>query len=360
MPIIHSESLKAFVRQIFQAAGATASDAELVANSLVTTNLTGHDSHGIIRVQQYLTAITNNEIVPTNQPKVDHDVGAITTIDAQLSFGQVAASFAMHLTIDKAHKHGLAATTITNCNHIGRVGEWVEMAAAENLIGLAFCNGGRAGGLVAPHNGAARRLGTNPIAAAVPIGDGPPFVLDFATSIVAEGKVRVALNEGKSLPEGWILDKAGHPSTTPQDLYDEGMLLPAAGYKGYGLSLLTELLGGVLSGQGNATLFDFAGVRNGVLFIVLSIELFRPIDEFLGHSQRLQEAMKQTPPGSEADEVMLPGEPERLTAARRNVEGIPIPEAIWAQLVEAAKNLKIPIPLLKSTNSFEVTKNERI
>ena len=138
----------------------------------------------------------------------------------------------------------MAATGLFRTSHIGRVGQWVELASDEGMIGMAFCNGGRPGGLVTPHQGAARRFSTNPIAAAIPREDAPPIVIDFATSVVAEGKVRVALNAGKALDPGRLLDNHGQPSTTPADLYDNGMLLPAAGHKGYALALLMDLLGG--------------------------------------------------------------------------------------------------------------------
>ena len=194
-------TLTHLISQIFYAAGASDADAHQVADSLVASNLAGHDSHGVIRVPQYLAGITQGNIQPTAQPVIAHELGAITKVDAQHSFGQIAARFSMEITIAKAQEHGLAATTLLNANHIGRVGEWVLLAAEQNLIGLAFCNGGSPGGLVAPHGGVGRLLGTNPVAMAVPAANRPPLLLDYATSVVAEGKVRVARNAEKILPE---------------------------------------------------------------------------------------------------------------------------------------------------------------
>ncbi|MEM7346719.1 MAG: Ldh family oxidoreductase [Chloroflexota bacterium] len=333
-----------FAIQIFQAAGASKQSATRVATSLVSANLVGHDSHGIIRVVQYLGTIDAGNLDPTAEPVITKDVGAITVVDAQRAFGQVAAEYAMQISVDKAKTHGLAATTLTESNHVGRLGEWVEMAADETMIGLAYCNGSRPGGRVVPFGGIEPRLGTNPLAAAVPVGGQPPIIIDFATSVVAEGKVRVARNVGKPIPEGYILSPDGQPSTRPQDLYEGGSLLPAAGYKGYGLALLADLLGGVLSGIGAPALPDYSRFSNGVLFIVLSIEIFRSTDEFLAESATLCNQLKATTPAPDVDAVLIPGEPERLSAAKRRVAGIPLDEMTWGQLVEAGMRFGIPAP----------------
>jgi uncharacterized oxidoreductase len=343
MITLYPETLIQLISQIFQAAGAGAADAQQVAISLVGSNLAGHDSHGVIRVPQYLAAISQGTLQPAARPDVAHEMGAITKVDARHSFGQVAARFAMQISIAKAQQHGLAATTLINCNHIGRVGEWVLLAAEQNLIGLAFCNGGTPGGLVAPYGGAGRLLGTNPVAVAVPVAGRPPLLLDYATSIVAEGKVRVARNAAKLLPEGWILDGNGRASTNPHDLYDGGMLLPAATYKGYCLSLIVELLGGILTGQGTP-IFPGYIFKNGVLFLVLNIEAFRPLDDFLQDAATLCTRTKAIKPAEGFAEVLLPGELEWKTAEFRRQEGIPLDETTWSQLIEAAHAYNLPAP----------------
>ena len=271
-------------------------------------------------------------------------MGAITKVDAQHSFGQVAAKFAMEVSIDKAQTHGLAATALLNSNHVGRVGEWVAMAAEANMIGLAFCNGGSPGGLVAPHGGIERKLGTNPFAAAVPINGRSPFILDFATSVLAEGKVRVARNKGVELPDGIILDNKGQPSTNPHDLYNQGMLLPAGLYKGFGLSLLIEMLGGLLTGMGSPALPDYKLFRNGVVFLVLAIKPFRPLADFLLETAQLAQSIKNTQPAAGVDAVLLPGEPEEQTAVRRRASGIPLDETTWAQITTVAHQLNVSPP----------------
>jgi len=343
MPTLEASCLSDFVARLFEAAGTPEDIARLVANSLVASELAGHASHGVIRVRQYLEAITAGDINPAARPVITRETDTIAMVDARRGFGQLGAHFAMNVTIDKARSQGVAATGVFNCYHVGRLGEWVEMAARRSMIGLAFCNGGRPGGGVAPYGGAARALGTNPIAAAVPVADRPPVVIDFATSATAEGKLRVARNRGQRIPEGWILDAQGRPSTDPNDYYEGGMLLPAAGHKGYGLSLLVEFLGGVLTGRGCPALPDFLP-GNGVLFLALSIEAFRPLEDFLKEGAALCDRIKAVPPAEGFDEVLLPGEPEYRTAERRRKEGIPVDEATWGWLTEAAAQLGVTPP----------------
>jgi uncharacterized oxidoreductase len=344
MPVIDPKTLADFSVRILQAAGATPAGAKLVAASLVESNLVGHDSHGVVRIRQYLDTMAAGELQPTAEPAIARETATITIVDAQHGFGQIAARFAIERTISKAQIQGLAATGLFNCNHIGRLGEWVELAAGQGCISLGFCNGGRPGGLVTPYGGSGRALGTNPIAAAVPIAGRPPVVIDFSTSIVAEGKVRVARNKGQAIPAGWIQDAQGRPSTNPEDLYAGGTLLPIAGHKGYGLSLLVELLGGMLTGQSCPGMPDYAVLKNGVLFIVLAVEPFRSPEDFLQDSSTLCEILKSVTPAPGFDEVLLPGEPEQRTAARRRAEGIPIDETTWGQLAGAAAEFGVAVP----------------
>lgn len=343
MRTIPPAHLTEFAAHIFQAAGVPDDVARQVSASLVAANLAGHDSHGVVRVMQYLGAVERGETDPRAVPAVTHETPVMAVVDARRAFGQVAGAFAMQMAIDKARAAGIAAVALHNSSHVGRLGEWVEMAAAEGMIGLAFCNGGRSGGIVAPFGGAARRLGTNPLAAAVPLGDGPPFVLDFATSAVAEGKVRVARNGGKEIPTGWVLDKDGNPTTNPADLYEGGMLVPAAGHKGYSLALLVDLLGGLLTGGGSV---PQGGTMqsNGVLFIVLHISAFRSPEAFAEEAEAMAERIKTTPPAPGFSAVLLPGEPEQMTAATRRAEGVPLDDGTWAQLVAEAEKWGVSVP----------------
>lgn len=344
MPLIDSGKLADFVGRIFGAAGAPAETARLVAESLVDSDLAGHDSHGVVRVRQYLDSIAAGDVDPAAVPVIAHELAAVTMVDAQQSFGQVAAHFAMETSIAKARRYGLAATGLVNCAHVGRLGEWVELAAEQAMIGLAFCNGSRPGGIVAPYGSAVRLLGTNPLAAAIPIQDRPPLVIDFATSATAEGKLRVARNRGQAIPEGLILSQEGYPSTDPNDFYTGGVILPAAGHKGYGLSLLVEWLGGILTGSSCPALPGFTRLGNGVLFLVLSVEAFRPAETVLREGAELYDRIKAAPAAPGFQEVLLPGEPERRTAEQRRAEGISVDDATWNVLLAAAQSLGVSVP----------------
>jgi uncharacterized oxidoreductase len=344
MPLIQAPVLADFISRLFRAAGAPEAKARLVTNSLVESNLAGHDSHGVIRATWYLHSIKTGSLNPAAEPVKVKDMPTITTVDARHAFGHVTAHFAMQITIEKAKQAGLAATGIFNCHHIGRVGEWVELAAQQNLIGLAFCDVTRAAPIVPPYGSVTSLLSTNPFAAAVPLAGQPPMMLDFATSMAAEGKVRVALESGKPIPEGWVLRADGQPTTNPQDLYEGGMLLPAAGHKGYGLAMLMEFLGAALVGQGDITGKTGEGRVNGVLFLALTIEPFRPIADFLADGATLYQQVKAVPPVPGVEEVLIPGEPERRMAARRRVEGIPLADQTWRQLLEAAAEWGVAAP----------------
>lgn len=348
MPTLSAPDLIGFVEQIFIGAGAPQDIAATVADSLVKSDLVGHDSHGVVRVRQYLDTIERGEMDPAARPQIVHERPTLCLIDACKAFGQVAARVAMEEGIYRARTYGLSAVGLKQCGHVGRLGEWVELAAQENLAALAFCNGGGRGGSVTPFGGAARVLSTNPIAAAVPTGNGAPIVLDFATSAVAEGKVRVARNRNKPIPEGWVVDKEGRATTNPNDLYEGGMLLPAAGHKGYGLSLLVEYLGGILTGAGCPCFPTFVP-GNGVLFMVIDIEAFRPFGEYETDSRELVERIKGATPAPGFAEVLLPGEPEQRTMAARLAGGLAIDDTTWGHLTEAATTFgivdAIPRPL---------------
>lgn len=343
MPTIHTQPLTNFITALFEAANTPTVHAQRVAQSLVSANLAGHDSHGIIRTIQYLDGIAEGRILPDAEPTVARQTGVVSMVDGGSGFGQVAAHFAMSTAIDAAKQHGMATVGLYNSGHVGRIGEWAALAVEHQMIGLVFCSGGGPGGLVTPHGGKARRLGTNPIAAAIPLADQPPIVIDFATSVVAEGKVRVARNSEKLLREGCILDADGTPSIEPQDLYDAGMLLPVGEHKGFCLSLMMAYLGGILTGNKTAVMPGFKR-GNGVLFMALSIDAFRPLDEFMADGEALADTMHDTPARAGFDEVLLPGEPERRTEAERQANGIPVDETTWSQLVEVGAKLGVDAP----------------
>ena len=206
------------------------------------------------------------------------------------------------------------------CAHVGRAGAYPELAAEQGLVALAFVSGGGTQPRVAPYGGRRPVFGTNPLAAAVPLPGSPPVVIDFSTAAVASGKIRVLRDRGEALPEGWILDAEGRPSTSAADYYDGGMLLPAAAHKGYGLCLLVELLAACLTGAGSVGVPD-SGYRlgNGMFLQAFDVGAFMPLEEFAARAGALTDMVRATPPAEGYDAVLLPGDPERQTAGRAGV-----------------------------------------
>lgn len=343
MPIVQADDLQRYAIDLFLHAGTDADTADLVAASLVRTNLTGHDSHGVVRIPQYLEDIESGTINPTARPTLASETAVLAHVDGQWALGQVVADYAIRVAIEKAQEQGIAGVGLYHSGHIGRLGEWVEIAARANLVALGFCNGSRYGGIVTPHGGAERTLGTNPIAAGLPVRNREPLVVDFATSGVAEGKVRVARNAGKEMAPGYILDSTGLPTVNPYDLYDGGMLLPVGRHKGYGLGLMMEFLGGLLTGRGTPRFDDYQS-GNGALFMVMRADAFRPLDDYLDDAERMCEIVLgvRVAPGS--DGVLLPGDPERIMTSERQIHGIPIDDGTWTLLMETGAKYDVKWP----------------
>lgn len=343
MPVFDAAYLQKVAFDVFRAAGAEAADARIVSEMLVEANLTGHDSHGVIYIVDYVNRIRDGKLNPKASPEIVKETATTLHVNGHSGFGQVIATWTMQRLIRKAKESHLAAAGIFHCGHIGRVGLYPAMASQQGLIGLAFANGGGSKPRVAPFGGMRAMLGTNPLAATVPVKGQEPFMLDFSTSVVASGKIRIAEKKGEELPAGWILDREGQPSNRPQDYYDGGMLLPAAGHKGYCLGTLVDLLGGLLTGAGTPTLPDSSyKLGNGVFFILLDIEAFQSADDFGAEALHLCETLKSTPAG-DGHEVLVPGEPEQRMKARRLIEGIPIPDKTWEAIKETSRGLEVEI-----------------
>jgi|DewCreStandDraft_5_1066085.scaffolds.fasta_scaffold10197_3 LDH2 family malate/lactate/ureidoglycolate dehydrogenase len=341
MPVIAAEPLRRLTTAIFQAAGATRENADRVAEALVESNLVGHDSHGVIRIPSYIQAIRQGHIQPAATPTILRETPTAALVSGNWTFGHVAAKFGTEVAVAKARAQGLAAVGIVQCNHIGRLGEYPTMAARQGVIALVTAGGSLASGVrgpAAPYGGRGRALGTNPIAVGVPGGDFPPLLLDFATTAVAGGKIMVARARRQPLPPGAILDPEGNPSTDPEDFYRGGVMLPFGGHKGYALSMVVELLSGPLTG---ADAHAATGRTSGTFILAIDAGLFRPLAEFVSVADRVYRQVKETPPAPGFEEVLLPGEPEWRTRARRLAEGIPIEEATWSAIVQVARDLGI-------------------
>lgn len=334
--------LQAIVKQIVLAAGADAAAAGMLAKSLVGSDLRGVSSHGFMRVPEYLTAIRAGRIVPSARPKVAARRGAAVAIDGALGFGQVAARELAPQSVALAREHGVGLVTLRGVTHVGRLGEWVERTALGGCVALAWCAGGEPFGNVVPFGARERRLGTHPIAYAVPAARGAPLVSDFSTSAVAEGKVRLYRHAGRSVPAGWLLDAHGEPSEDPASLYQGGAILPMGAHKGFALALLTELLGGVLSGAGCVSLGESPG--NGVTLI--AIDPARVGDGAGGFGVRVEQVLASiasAAPARGSERVMLPGEPERQALRERRRNGIPFALQTWASLLAAAADVGVEL-----------------
>lgn len=333
------ERLQGAASAIFTAAGCDRDEAELVARYLVKANLVGHDSHGIIRVPQYVEQLAEGRIRANQSPSVVSDAGATVILDANLGFGQVMGEQAVDRGVRKARQHGVSLVGLRNVAHLGRLGDWAERAAEAGVISLHFVNI-LDGAWVAPFGGRERRLSTNPLACGIPVADGPPIVIDFATCTVAEGKIRVARNKGLQLPEGSILDRQGRPSTDPNDVYDGGAILPIAGHKGHALAIMVDLLAGTLTGGGSANP-EVVGNRSNMLSLFVDPAVFADAQAVAAETRRFVDYITSSAPVEADGEVLMPGEIERRTMAARLAEGIEVDQASWDQIVAAAGTVRL-------------------
>ena len=336
MPRFSSSVLREYAKEIFVALGTPNEKADLVGRLLVESNQLGHDSHGLIRIPQYGSTIENGEINPSAEITKELETDASVVVDAHWGLGQCAMQETVEIGLAKAESCGVSAVTMRNSNHIGRLGSYVQYVAEKNMIGLLFANMHGSGVCVVPWGGTSARLGTNPLAAGLPRGEGAPIVIDMTTSVVAEGKIRVRRNRGESVPEGWIVDSEGNPRTDPGTFYGSprGGILPfggIAGHKGYGLSIIVELLAGALSGAGCAGSGNRNG--NGVFLLVVDISRFVPFEQYCLEVDEFVKFLKTSPLAPGFDEILVPGELEEKQR-QQSVRGIDIDEKTWEEIVD--------------------------
>ncbi|HEY5366157.1 MAG TPA: malate/lactate/ureidoglycolate dehydrogenase [Casimicrobiaceae bacterium] len=339
MRTLKADNLIAVVTTVMQAGGSLPAEARTIARRLVESNLVGHDSHGVLRVSKYLEWVHEGWLVPNAKPSIAFDSAALAIVDGNRGFGQVVGEYTTNLGIGKASKSGIAMIGLRNCGHLGRLGDWAEMAAAAGQVSLHFLN--TSGAMrVAPYGGSDRRLSTNPMAVGIPLSGGVPTILDITTSVVAEGKLMVAKNKGEHVPEGWIVDKHGKPTTDPVEFYDGGSLLTIGGHKGSGLSIVTDLLAGAFT-TGRSSDPDDRVLRNNMLSIFIDPGVYDPDGGALKEAQRFVDFVKASPPADAAMPVLAPGEMERRTRASRLANGIPVDDKSYADLVLAAQSVGI-------------------
>ncbi|WP_013629062.1 Ldh family oxidoreductase [Rubinisphaera brasiliensis] len=346
MPVFSIDELRRLGTDILAAAGATPDEASVVAEELASANLVGHDSHGVMRLVQYVDFIRNGHIVPGRQPEIVREGAAFLVVDAHFSFGQVAASWAFERLQQKAKDCGCANAFIRNCNHVGRLGSYTEKAAEEGFAALMSVNA-PGPGQVAPFGAMERRMGTNPISMASP-GVEFPHVLDMTTSATAEGKLRVAHQSGLTVPEGWMLDGHGNPSCNPGDYYNEpnGCILPLGGplaHKGFGLSTMVDVFCGILSGSGVGRT-DLPRGANGVWIELIDIEQVVGRDEYDKWMGQYETHIKSAKKRPGVEDVLFPGEVEKRTEVSRLQDGVNIPDETWRQLSELARELQVNLP----------------
>jgi hydroxycarboxylate dehydrogenase B len=347
----YAETLTQFAGELFDAAGVPRDEADRVARSLVDANLCGHDSHGVIRIVQYVDAIRDGRLKPGAAFTVVKETAGILVVDGGWGLGQVQAHRLLDRLVPRAQALGLAAGTLKHCGHIGRLGEYAEAAAKHKMAFLASVNNHGFGRGVAPPGGKEARIGTNPLCLGVPT-EGDPVFLDIGTSVVAEGKVRVAYNKGQQVPQGWLLDPNGKPTTNPGVLYKEprGSILPLGGnqaYKGFGIGLLLDMLVGGFSGAPCSSPGRPNLSANAVLFLLFDIDQFAGARHFLEEVSGLSQSVRSCPKAEGTQEILLPGDPERRSRAQRLKEGIPLDEGTWGQLMNLAKTLKVPLPTVE-------------
>ncbi|MEO8486313.1 MAG: malate/lactate/ureidoglycolate dehydrogenase [Betaproteobacteria bacterium] len=339
MKTIPAPKLVALVAAIMEGAGSSEAEARAIATRLVDSNLVGHESHGVLRVGKYLEWVRDGTLKPNTAPEIVFDSDTIAIIDGRRGFGQVTGEFATRMGIGKARTKGIAMVGLRNCGHLGRLGDWAELAAEAGQVSLHFLNTSGAQ-RVAPFGGSDRRLSTNPMAIGVPVAGAAPAILDITTSTVAEGKLMVAMNKGDQVPEGWIVDKAGRPTTDPKDFYDGGALLTIGAHKGSGLSILTDLLAGAVT-TGRSSDPDDTILRNNMLSIYVDPSVYDTAGGVLGEARRFVDWVKASPPSRPGEPVLSPGDVERRTRETRRSQGVPLDAKTWQDLLDAARSVGI-------------------
>ncbi len=346
--LIAFERLQAAMRQVVAGFGSSAQEIDAVASNLIEANLRGHDSHGIGMLPRYADAYLEGGLKPNAQVRTLLDAGAMLRLDGDAGFGQVIGEQAMALGIARARLTGCCVVALGNSHHLGRIGAWAELAVAQGMVSLHFTNV-IARPIVAPYGGADGRFGTNPFTAGVPLPGRPPFILDFATSTLAQGKARVAHNKGEEVPPDCLIDDAGRATRNPRFAVVEplGAILAFGAHKGYGMAVLCELLGGALAaglalhGHTSGHTTSQQRVLNGMLTVLIDPAALGDGDAFEREAQAFVESLLASPPREGFDAVRLAGDPERAFRAQRLAEGVPVDATSWQQILAAAARLGV-------------------
>ncbi len=347
---IAASTLRAQIASVIAAAGSSPAEARQVADNLVLANLSGHDSHGVGMTPRYVDAVLEGGLKPNTGVAVRLDTGTLLALDGQRGYGQIVGVQAIELGIERAKQHGSCIMTLGNSHHLGRIGQFAEMATAQGLVSMHFVNV-LSRPVVAPWGGGDGRFGTNPCCIGIPLAGAEPFLLDFATSRVAQGKMRVAHNKGERVAPGHLIDEHGAPTddpgvvVVPQSNGLFGALMTFGEHKGYGMAVACELLGGALTGGGtwHRPADTARTVLNGMLTVLIDPAKLGAQASFEAEARAFVDWLRQSPPGAGFDAVQLAGEPERKARAAREVDGIWVDDATWGEIVAAGAKVGLTI-----------------
>lgn len=343
--LIPTRALHRWVVDLFRAAGSNDREATLTADHLVAANLAGHDSHGVGMVPRYVNSLLADELQLNRTVEVVNDAGSLVTVDGRHGMGQSVTHQAMEIAIGRAKRDGVCVLGLKNSHHLGRVGHWAEQALAEGLASIHFTNV-LSNPMVAPFGGTKARFSTNPFTVGIPREGAEPILLDFATSAIAQGKVRVAYNKKVKVPPGCLIDADGRPTDNPAVMFEPaggpyGALVPSAQHKGYALSMVCELLGGALTGGGAshpAHIKMKFGIWNNMLAIVFDPKRLGTGELFERETRAFVEWVESAPLSGDVDRIMMPGDPERRSRQAR-AQQVPIDEGTMAQLDDASATI---------------------
>ncbi len=340
------DQLETFCIRVLQRLGVPPEEAAITAQTLVTANLRGVDTHGVIRLPAYVTKLRGGALKPAVTLTTERETSATALLDGHDGIGQVISYRAMQLAIRKGKAAGVSYVAVRNSNHLGACAYYPMMALGHDMIGFTATN---ASPRLAPTGGVERLFGNNPWSVAVPAGQRPPVVLDMANSMVAAGKIRTFLREGRPIPEGWALTKDGEPTTDPAEAL-KGILLAIGGYKGYGIILMVDLLTGVLTDsnygprvKGIDQEAEPARIAHG--FMALDLAAFTDVAAFKARMDAYIDEIKSSKKAKGSDVIYLPGEPEHLRVQERMARGIPLHPKVAEELRAVGKDLGVSIDL---------------
>ncbi len=336
MPTLDADVLGGFCRDILGAAGMRDADAAKIAAHLVDAELKDVVSHGVNRVPYYLSFFESRSAEPVADITVTRPGPAVARVDGGRGLGILAMERAVDELIDMRHHQPVMTAGIVNVAHTGRMGAYAERLARHGLLAMICGGGGRERWrMVAAHGGRGGTLSTNPWALAMPAGDTGPVSADFATCVVANGKVRLRRRTGEEVPEGWLIDRDGRPTTNIDDYDNGGALLPAGGHKGYGLAVIGEIVGSAMLGPA----FEF-----NWLVVAIATDVFSSAEHYEENARIIVENLRASPPAPDVDRVRVPGDPERESECRKRKSGIALHQEVWQGLVDAARERGVPVP----------------